>query len=76
MLHVQLEFESYPEGVSFTVARQWGDIRFVSSQSICSAVKAPFLCLRPRQRSARLSEKNVGDSWPPSFHFWSPEQVF
>ena len=26
--------------------------------------------------SARLSEKNLGASWPPSFHFWSPEQVF
>ena len=25
--------------------------------------------------SARLSEKNFGASWPPSFHFWSPEQV-
>ena len=26
--------------------------------------------------SARLSGKNLGASWPPSFHFWSPEQVF
>ena len=26
--------------------------------------------------SARLSEKNLGASWPPSFHFLSPEQVF
>lgn len=26
VLHVQLQFESYPEGVSFTVAHQWGDI--------------------------------------------------
>ena len=26
--------------------------------------------------SARLSEKNVGASWPLSFHFWSPEQAF
>ena len=26
--------------------------------------------------SAGLSEKNLGASWPRSFHFWSPEQVF
>ena len=26
--------------------------------------------------SSRLSEKNVGDGWPPSFNFWLPEQVF
>ena len=26
--------------------------------------------------SARLSEKNLGTSWPPSFHFLSREQVF
>ena len=25
---------------------------------------------------ARLSEKHLGANWPPSFHFWSPEQVF
>ena len=25
---------------------------------------------------ARLSEKNLGATWPPSFHFWSPGQVF
>ena len=26
--------------------------------------------------NAWLSEKNLGASWPPSFHFLSPEQVF
>ena len=26
--------------------------------------------------SAQLSEKNLWANWPPSFHFWSPEQVF
>ena len=26
--------------------------------------------------NARLSEKNLGASWPPSFHFLSAEQVF
>ena len=26
--------------------------------------------------SARLLEKNLGTSWPPSFHFLSREQVF
>ena len=26
--------------------------------------------------NARLSEKSLGASWPPSFHFLSPEQVF
>ena len=25
---------------------------------------------------ARLSEKSLGASWPLSFHFWSPGQVF
>ena len=25
---------------------------------------------------ARLSEKNLWASWPLSFHFWSPGQVF
>ena len=32
-----------------------------------------YLTLKNR---ARLSEKNLGATWPPSFHFWSPGQVF
>ena len=40
------------------------------SSGICRKVLFAS-CIR-----ARLSEKNVGASWPPSFHFWSPEQQY
>ena len=42
----------------------------------CALIAVFSLNFSSAGNRARLSEKNLGASWPLSFHFWSPGQVF